>query len=51
MTIKVKLSHVIKWLKANADNGCYIGYYVNGEPYIDVNLLCRDMKRELTNKQ
>lgn len=47
----IRFSDVVKWLKANADNGYYIGYYANGEPYIDVKLLCKDMKRELTNKQ
>ena len=47
----IQFSDVVKWLKANADNCYYIGCYVNGEPYIDVKLLCKDMKRELTNKQ
>ena len=51
MAIKVKLSDVIKWIKSNAEDGHYIGYYSNGNPYIDANLLCRDMKKELTNKQ
>ena len=51
MAIKVKLSDVIKWIKSNAENGYYIGYYSNGNPYIDVKLLCKDMKKELTNKQ
>ena len=51
MAIKVKLSDVIKWIKSNAENEYYIGYYSNGNPYIDAKLLCKDMKRELTNKQ
>ena len=50
MEIKVKLSDVIKWIKSNAENEYYIGYYSNGNPYIDAKLLCNDMKRELINK-
>ena len=45
----IRFSEVVKWLKTNAVYGDYIGRNIYGQPIIDVKLLCKDMKRELTN--
>lgn len=46
----IRFSEVVKWLKTNAIYGDYIARNMHGQHIIDVNLLCGDMKRELTNK-
>jgi hypothetical protein len=51
-TVKdIQFSEVVKWLKTNAIYSDYIAHNMYGQPIIDVKLLCKDMKRELTNKQ
>lgn len=51
-TVKdIRFFEVVKWLNTNAIYGDYIAYNMYGQPIIDVKLLCKDMKRELTNKQ
>ena len=51
-TVKdIQFSEVVKWLKTNAIYGDYIAHNMYGQPIIDVKLLCKDMKKELTNKQ
>ena len=47
----IQFSEVVKWLKTNAIYGDYIAHNMYGQPIIDANLLCRNMKKELTNKQ
>ena len=47
----IKFSEVVKWLKTNAIYSDYIAHNMYGQPIIDVKLLCKDMKRELINKQ
>lgn len=47
----IRFFDVVKWLKTNAIYGDYIAHNMYGQPIIDVKLLCKDMKRELTNKQ
>ena len=47
----IQFSEVVKWLKTNAIYGDYIAHNIYGQPIIDVKLLCKDMKRELINKQ